>query len=247
MSYQKKTVSCFSTELNFIKAFIAAVTEADDRIICPTENLDSQFDSGDNQPEFELTIDNCCTLRFVRSSTLATGENYYQVTDNLNRTGPVFLIYQSSTSQADAATLRTWRFKVVANDGILRLDLGSYDADMKNPDLSVVTVACREAHGSAVSCRNNNTAKTPPAINEAFTMTDSSVIKKADRLPYHYDMEDPSMLEIIKNKVFTVPENEERVFTAETLYDSSLIASDSILSLSGKTYYSLDGHTIMEV
>ena len=72
MSYIEKSISMYSTELQFLQAFINAITAADSRITCTTNDLETQFETETNTPTFTLSVDGIYTITFTRNEVLSS-------------------------------------------------------------------------------------------------------------------------------------------------------------------------------
>ena len=82
MSYIEKSISIFGTELQFLQAFIAAITTADSRITCTTNDLETQFGTPTNKPTFTLSVNEIYTITFTRYYDLRDGCDGYTVTSS---------------------------------------------------------------------------------------------------------------------------------------------------------------------
>ena len=245
MSYIRKNIAVFANELTFIRSFIGALTAADSRITCPTEDLEEQFADLSSKPQFKLVVDEVLTLTFTRAYPLTQTGYCYYCTDNKGRISSFQLYFSSDLSDHRNNATRTWQVRVVSNAKVLRLDIGSYSADMSQPTLSFVVLREGTMCGSAVSAIS--VGVTTPAIAQRFCLSDDIQIIKRDRLNYAYQTDSAVDQELIRSKVFVTPNEAVRVLELKELYDISTVAANTVLTIDGKVFYSLDSHTLMEV
>ena len=240
MSFIRKVVSSHSTEEGFITAFISALTSADERITCLTEDLPEQFENNDNVPEFVISIAGSCLLTFTRVGRLSERCFAYDVADqNGNASGRLY--FTNNTLPKSQLAKRCFKYALTANEGVVNLSLYSLNSLLSSPVFSctVITsenVICCGAVSNALS-----------AIGGELVSQDSELFIKKDRLPYAYDTQEVTTAELIRNKVFTDPESDIRCFVTESLFDISTVTPNTVMTIGAKRYYSLDSHTIMEV
>ena len=245
MSYFRKTIAVRSEELAFLQAFIHGVTASDSRIVCPTDDLAEQFEDTSNTPHFTLVIDGTVSLQFTRSSDLTNRLDYYTIEESRHRFTAFGLWIGSGAVHYDETYVRTWKCSVMSSEKVLRIDFGSYHTDMTNPDLSVMVIKGENESASAVSVYSSGV--TPPAVAGTFYFSDQVPLKKVDRLPYVYQPHQAAEMELIKNKVFVVQDTANRAFATDGLYDIPAVTPNTVLNIGGRSYYSLDAHTLMEV
>ena len=139
MSYTQRVVSVNSTELAFLQAFIAAITAADSRITCTTNDLETQFASMSNKPTFTLSVDGAYTVIFTRGAALSSAWTCYNVTSSHNALSQQFSFAGSGLSYS-ATELRTWKFTVAANSGVLSIYLISVNESILAPKITFLSV-----------------------------------------------------------------------------------------------------------
>lgn len=85
MSYTEKTISIFGTEIEFLQAFINAITAADSRITCATD-IEAQFADPSNTPSFTLSVSDSVneiyTITFTRYGALSSTGYKYMVSSS---------------------------------------------------------------------------------------------------------------------------------------------------------------------
>lgn len=79
MAYYNKTISIYGTELQFVQALIAAITEADSRITCTTTDIEAQYAAGSGIPSFTLSVDGDYTIVFTRGYSLNGQINNFKI------------------------------------------------------------------------------------------------------------------------------------------------------------------------
>lgn len=245
MSYNRRNIAVYANELTFIKSFINALTAADSRITCPTDNLDEQFSSTSSVPRFSLVLDGVLTLTFTRNTALASISSYYACTDHKGRIGSLPIPFSYDTYAPGTNATRIWQTRIVSNSKLLRLDIGSYSADMAQPTVSVMVLRDGGMSGSAVSTISSSVTR--PVIAQNICLSDDTQIVKRDRLSYVYQTDSASDKEVIHGKVFVTPSDAVRVLEVAELHDISTVAANTVVTIGGKTYYSLDNHTLMEI
>lgn len=240
MSLIKKTVSRYLGELTFLRTFIAALTQADTRIECETEDLAEQFATEGNTPHFTLLLNGQTRLIFERGGALPGATNYYTVCEQQTNTQG-FLLFSGNIRNTDEVCIRSWKFALVANDELLRLELASYDGGINQSAFSVLNITLQNVKAFGVCTGNDN------VLAQELICDDDSVIQKNDRLGYCYEPEHPERLELIRSKVFLDADSSGRRCVSEKMLDTSSVTANQLLRINGRNYYSLDAHTITEV
>ena len=219
MSYTKRFVSMKTDEKTFIKTFISRLTSADERITCitPMSEIDEQFSTGVGQPSFTIDIDGQCQITFRRTTAISANATSYSVTMPFNNS-VISLNFTITPYAHTAEEVRTLKFAVAKNENVLCLYIGNY-----------------EVNGSV------------RAIKRKFLTSDDNSVFKTDRLNYTYDPNNSTNVEVIKSKVFLTDNSSIRTAAIESIYDISAVPAETIVNIGGKTYFSIDEHTIMEV
>lgn len=242
MSYKKRAVCTKTDEKTFIKTFISEITAADERITCLNSmaDIDEQFSHTASIPSFTLSIDGQCQITFTRLVELSFNSNTYNVSMP-SYINTVNMNFSTGSYNYQAIDVRTFQFAVAANDNILCLYIGSYN---NNPlEISVVCVDDGIKAYSGVYSINGSVR----AINKKFTKSDSTSVFKADRLNYIYDQDNNTNVELIKSKVFLTDNTTLREASLNSIYDISTVPAEIVINIGGKSYFTLDSHTVMEV
>ena len=240
MSYIEKSISMYSTELQFLQAFINAITAADSRITCTTNDLETQFETETNTPTFTLSVDGIYTITFTRNEVLSSYGYRYVVTsstfgDYLN------LDYYPGSAAYNTKATRTWKFSVMANSENIYLKLARYDAVLSSPNKKWLSIrnnaisACAFGEGSTNIMSSN------------FVSSGGQIYKKVDRLPYTYNASDLTKIEVINSKTFVENSTTNRAFETSKIIDSTTVTADQIVSINSTKYYALDTNTLMEI
>lgn len=238
MSYTNITFSTYSAELWFINSFIEAITSIDSRLTASTNDMTAEYSQTDTPPTFDLLYNGNPVINFTRAAKSNITSNQY-VLKSPGALSGLALTFSQQVFRSDQATARTFTFKVATNSNVLSLLLGGYASDIV---ASFVGFSTNTTSGTSVVISN-----TLRAISQSFVLSDGTSAKKADRIPYLYDTNNNTNVEIIKSKVFMPDNSAEKKLAINSLYDISTVPQETIINIGGKKYYSLDSHTVMEV
>lgn len=251
MSYTNKIISTNSDEFTFIKTFITNLINCDERITWETklneitssnfDDLETQYNTANSTPSFTININNRITITFKRglqSSVQATG---YTITSNCFTISRI-INFSSSGSTSSTTSIRTWKFVIAANQGSVCLSFDGYNVELGKYAYSFCTIS-----EDNVSGYSGHYLAGANAISQPFYMNDGSSIVKTDRLPYIYDSNNETNVEIIANKVFITSNSSNRKVSLKSFCDVSTVAANQIMYVNNKKYYSVDTHTLMEV
>lgn len=244
MSYIEKTISMYGTELQFLQAFISAITAADNRITCLTNNLETQFADTSNTPTFTLSVDGIYTITFTRGRALSDDNYAYRVSSSVFNNNPLYLdLSYSSYEYYNAKTIRKWRFSVVANSEDIYLKLASWDGNLNSPIAKWLSIKNNAISIYAVQ-RNNSTNN---IMSSDFKTIGGQEYTKVDRLLYTYNSSDSTKIELIKSKMFVEKGTTNRAFEISKIIDSTTVTAGRDISINSTRYYVLDSHTLMEI
>ena len=241
MSYIEKSISMYSTELQFLQAFINVITAADSRITCTTDDLETQFETSTNTPTFTLSVDGIYTITFTRYNTLSNTGYKYVVTSS-TYSGSIDLYFSSNTNYYyyDKAT-RTWKFSVVANSEDIYLKLARYDGNLNSPAAKWLSIKNNTISVCGVQFGSTN------IMSSGFKTTGGQVYARVDRLPFTYNSSDSTKIELIKSKTFVEGGTTNRAFETSKIIDSTTVTADRDISINSTKYYALDSNTLMEI
>ena len=246
MSYLIKTVAVNGTELAFLQAFIAAITAADG-ITCTTNDLVTQFADTSNTPSFTLSVGGMDTLTFTRSQALTNATNFYKVS-SANRTigdYSFYLTFAGSSHGYDVVDTRKWKFMAVGKGSAIYLAFANYDMAVTPPSAHKwMFVGNGTKKGTAY---RPSSSYDYMLMSETFYSSQLGSYKKTDRINYRYNVNNPNSLETVHSKAFLDTDNTDLEFVCANLWDCSTVTPYTNMVISGKTYYSLDAHTLMEV
>ena len=240
MSYIEKSISMYSTELQFLQAFINAITAADSRITCTTNDLETQFADTSNKPTFTLSVDGIYTITFTRDYTLSNTSYKYVVTSS-TYSGSIDFYFSSGSNAYNTKATRTWKFSVVANSEDIYLKLARYDGNLNSPAAKWLSIKNNTISACAVQFGSTN------IMSSGFVSTGGQVYKKVDRLPYTYNSSDSTKIELIKSKTFVEGSTTNRAFETDKMIDSTTVTADRDISINSTKYYALDSNTLMEI
>lgn len=245
MSYIEKSISIFGTELQFLQAFINAITEADSRIKCTTDlaNLAAQINGNDTSiiPTFELSVHGICTITFTRDYNKNSSGNTYYITSPIFN-GSRGIYFSSNYAYPNDKKTRTWKFSVMTNDENIYLKLARYDGNLNSPVIKFLSVKINNI--SACACGTDYSAS---IMSSNFVSTGGQVYTIINRLPYTYNAADLTKLEVIKSKVFVENSTTNRAFETSKIIDSTTVTADQIVSINSTKYYAIDSNTLMEI
>lgn len=246
MSYINTTISTNTDEKTFIKKFVEELTAFPNiTAVVPSgytdfnEYISAQFEISSGYPTFSLLL-NGCKLTFKRNAAITSSTNGYTLSTALNSSTAGFSIGQSSFTHI-AIGVRSIKVCVVSKGNITALYLGSFNATALT--FSAVGISMT-GNTSAVSISNVQGLR---AIASVFSLTNGLAAVKVDRCNYTYDASSTTDIEVVKNKIFVAVNSTSRMFTITDLWDVSTVPAETKLTIGGKTYFSLDAHTIMEV
>ena len=242
MSYIEKSISVYGTELQFLQAFINAITAADSRITCTTD-IATQFETPTNTPTFTLSVSDSVneiyTIIFTRYYDLRSGCTGYYVTSSTFT--DYSLDFISDRHGQDDKAIRTWKFAVVANSEGVYLKLAAYNAILSSPNKKWLSIKNNAISACAVG------AGTTSIMSSNFVSTGGQVYNKINRLPYTYNASDLTSVEVIKSKVFVENSTTNRAFETGKIIDSTTVTADQVISINSTKYYALDSNTLMEI
>jgi len=239
MSYTEKTISIFGTEIEFLQAFINAITAADSRITCATD-IEAQFADPSNTPSFTLSVGGIYTITFTRDGILSNKALEYKVTSSAYN-GSNSLIFSDTAYFKDARVTRTWKFSVVTNSNDIYLKLAVYNGNLNSPAAKWLSI-----NNNAISACAVGTGSTS-IMSSDFVSTGGQVYTRINRLPYTYNAADLTKLEVIKSKTFVENSTTNRAFETSKIIDSTTVTADQIISIDSTKYYALDSNTLMEI
>lgn len=240
MSYIEKSISIYGTELQFLQAFINAITAADSRITCTTNDLETQFADTSNTPTFTLSIDGIYTITFTRSDKLNSSSYRYAITSPTYN-GSIDFSFNNSYNAYDAKVTRTWKFSVVANSENIYLKLARYNENLNSPAAKWLSIKNNTISVCGVQFGSTN------IMSATFETTEGQIYTRVDRLPYTYNSSDSTKIELIKSKTFVEGSTTNRAFETDKMIDSTTVTADRIISINSTKYYALDSNTLMEI
>ena len=240
MSYTEKSISMYSTELQFLQAFIAAITAADSRITCTTDDLETQFADGSNKPTFTLSVDGIYTITFIRNTALINSDYRYFITCS-TFSAYMSLEFRSNPAPHDEKVTRTWKFAVIANSENIYLKLARYDENLDSPTAKWLSINNNNISACSWNGGSNN------IMTSGFVTSGGQVYTRINRLQYTYNASDLTSVEVIKSKVFVENTTTNRAFETSKIIDSTTVTADKIISIDSTKYYALDSNTLMEI
>lgn len=249
MSYANTTINTTSTEKEFITAFITSITSVTNRITrtSTTATCEDIYDAGSGTPTFTLKVDNNFELVFTRSSSLSGATNRFNLTvNNLLRgtqeTTNLGLLFSSANAGYTASVPRAWKFVAAANDKVLIFMLGHYNTDFSLDGVRLTSVA--DTVNATAYIENYNLS------DSIFYFSDGTSGVLHHRLPYVYNNNDLTKVEIIDNKITLLRgvSPSSRAATITGIYDCSNISlSYTPVTIGNQNYYAINGTTIIPI
>lgn len=240
MSYIEKSISMYGTELQFLQAFINAITAADSRITCTTNDLETQFADTSNKPTFTLSVDGIYTITFTKDYVL-TSTSYKYVVTSSTYSGNSDLNFSSGYNAYYEKATRTWKFSVVANSEGIYLKLARYDGNLNSPVAKWLSIKNNTISACAVQFGSTN------IMSSNLVSTGGQVYTRVNRLPFTYNSSDSTKIELIKSKTFVEGGTTNRAFETSKIIDSTTVTADRDISINSTKYYALDSNTLMEI
>ena len=246
MSYINTTISTNTDEKSFIKKFVEELTAFQGiTAVVPSgyanfnAYIDAQFELTSGYPTFSLLL-NGSELTFQRSTDITNVTTGYRLSSARLPSSQDFTFGIRALRIGDT-DVRSIKVCVASKGNITALYLGSYNATILA--FSAVGISMT-GNTSAVSISNMQGAR---AIASVFSLTNDLAAVKVDRCNYTYDASSTTDIEVVKSKMFVAANSTIRMFTITELWDVSTVPAEQKLAIGGKTYFSLDAHTIMEV
>lgn len=242
MAYYNKTISIYGTELQFVQALIAAITEADSRITCTTTDIEAQYAATTGTPSFTLSVDGDYTIVFTRGSSITTRGYSFQISvpifgDNYSK----IIYYNREYFDRDETALRTVNLSIIANSEDVYFRIASYGDNMVQDGLKLFSA--KSGDNVIIGRRGDNTN----IMTTAFVAVGSSnqTYTAVNRIPYTYAPIGSAGVEVIQNKVFLENTSSNRAFAFSKLWDVSTVAADNQVVIGSDTFYAVDAHTLM--
>lgn len=242
MAYYNKTVSVYGTELQFVQALIAAITEADSRITCTTTDIEAQYAATSGTPSFTFSVDGDYTIVFTRNTDISNntsrfrisepvfGDNYYKIID-----------YSYNDFSKNDVAMRTVNLSIITNSEDVYFRIAPYDDNMKQKGLKILSA---KSGGNVIIGKREDATN---IMTTVFMAADGSnqTYTAVKRIPYTYAPVGSAGVEVIQNKVFLENTSSNRAFTFSKLWDVSTVAADSQVVIGSDTFYAVDAHTLM--
>lgn len=240
MAYVEKVIAERSTELSFIQDFIAALHAADSRIVCTTNDLESQFANAEAYPTFDISIGGGEVIRFRRSNKPQDNSKAYTIA--LLQWNIQFNLDYTFSSEYFSANVVVWRgfkFKVISGTDMIFVNFYTYSGELSFR----VSVFVGATKGSAWAIGTTDTM----LINHEHLLRDGTTVRPVNRIPYIYNASNPAQIEKITGKIFNTRGDDQPVFTVSSLLDCSTVPYGSFITIGGTRYYAVSNHTLMGV
>ena len=242
MAYYNKTISIYGTELQFVQALIAAITEADSRITCTTTDIEAQYAATSGTPSFTFSVDGDYTIVFTRDQPIIYG------TPGLRISAPVFgdnyykmISWNNRNDLSSGVTMRIFNLSIITNSEDVYFRIAPYNGNVKQNGQKLLSA---KSGGNVIIGRE---ADATNIMTTAFVAADGSnqTYTTINRIPYTYAPIGSAGVEVIQNKVFLENTSSNRAFILSKLWDVSTVAADNQVVIGSDTFYAVDSHTLM--
>lgn len=240
MAYVEKVITERSTELSFIQAFIAALHAADSRIVCTTNDLESQFADADAFPTFNISIGDGEVIEFKRLNKSQEASASYKI--KILRWNWQFnfeYTFASASYYANTLVKRSFKFKVISGTDMIFVNFYTHSGELSFRIAAFVG----STKGSAWAIGTTDTM----LITHEHLLSDGTIVRPINRIPYIYNASNPAQIEKITGKIFNTQGDDQPVLTVSSLLDCSTVPYGSFITIGGTRYYALDNHTLMGV
>lgn len=242
MAYYNKTISIYGTELQFMQAIIAAITEADSRITCTTTDIETQYAATSGIPSFTLSVDGDYTIVFTRESDIRQDTNSLRISapvfgDNYYRT----INWANGGLGKNGVGVRTVNLSIITNSEDVYFRIAPYNGNVKQNGIKFLSA---KSGGNIIIGRE---VEATNIMTTLFVAANSSnqTYTTINRIPYTYAPTGLAGVEVIQNKVFLENTSSNRAFTFSKLWDVSTVAADYQVVIGSDTFYAVDAHTLM--
>lgn len=242
MAYYNKTISVYGTELQFVQAIIAAITEADSRITCTTTDIETQYAATSGTPSFTFSVDGDYTIVFTRGNTINNNAYEFRIS------APVFgnnyyktIAYSNGGLGKNQTGIRTVNLSIITNSEDVYFRIAPYNGNIKQTGLKLLSA---KSGDNAIIGRREDAAD---IMTAAFMATNGSnqTYTAVNRITYTYAPTGSAGVEVIQNKVFLEYGSTNRAFTFSKLWDVSTVAADYQVVIGSDTFYAVNAHTLM--
>lgn len=244
MAYYNKTISIYGTELQFVQALIAAITESDSRITCTTTDIETQYAATSGTPSFTFSVDGDYTIVFTRNTDISSntsrfrisvpvfGDNYYKIID-----------YSYNDFLKNDVAIRTVNLSIITNSEDVYFRIAPYNGNVVQNGLKLLSA---KSGGNAIIGRE---ADATNIMTTVFMAAGSSnqTYTTVNRITYTYAPTGSAGVEVIQNKVFLEYGSTNRAFTFSKLWDVSTVAANNQVVIGSGTYYAINDHTLMVI
>lgn len=244
MAYYNKTISVYGTELQFVQALIAAITEADSRITCTTTDIEAQYAAASGIPSFTFSVDGDYTIVFTRDGLdISNSSNGFKIYCPVFGDNIVQMLKWNGQygSGKNEVTMRTYNLSIITNSEAVYFRIAPYNGNVKQNGLKLLSA---KSGGNAIIGRE---ADATNIMTTVFIAAGSSnqTYTTVNRITYTYAPTGSAGVEVIQNKVFLEYGSTNRAFTFSKLWDVSTVAADYQVVIGSDTFYAVDAHTLM--
>lgn len=244
MGYYNKTISVYGTELQFVQALIAAITESDSRITCTTTDIETQYAASSGTPNFTFSIDGYYTMIFTRNASIGSSANGFNVYapkfgDNYSTS----IQYDYNNTSKTSVSLRSIKLSIITNTEDIYFRIAPCNGNIEQNGVRFLSAKNNNNNiiiGREIDARD--------IMNTVFITTDETprAYSAINRLLYTYaPMGSSGGVEVIQNKVFKQYNSINREFAFSKLWDVSTVAADSKIKIDDVLYYAISSHTLM--
>lgn len=242
MAYYNKTISVYGTELQFVQAIIAAITEADSRITCTTTDIETQYAASSGTPNFTFSIDGYYTMIFTRNASIDSSANGFNVyVPKFGDNYSTLIQYAYNNTSKTSVSLRSIELSIITNTEDIYFRIAPYNGNVVQNGLKLLSA---KSGDNAIIGRG---ADATNIMTTVFVAADSisQAYTAVNRITYTYAPTGSAGVEVIQNKVFLEYGSTNRAFTFSKLWDVSTVAADYQVVIGSDTFYAINAHTLM--
>ena len=270
MKYFNTTITNSGKEIDYVKAFVAAIKNVLGSRVTLIEQEGKEYIQGNVTPPtsiasgygFDLILDNKLTISFTRSGT--SGINGYRIQIPLLDSTNYTSVYWSPTSSSqgwNVSGTRSQTIKGIQTDNLLIFSIianAGYTSNAKS-SFTFIILQNTDTYSACTVKRSVGDIPSTPLSNMFTTSLIFQEISGLDtlsgnsftlvnRFPYNYNTDFTSKeVEIRQGKVAVLQNTTNKVTIFNDLFDSSIITEGLFMTLNNQRYYTLNQHTLVNI
>lgn len=238
--YDRKFIT-HTTEIEFIKAFIAEMKSLNTGIDC-SNDPDEEYTKGN--PTFVFTMNNKQIFSMVRHDGISFGTDSFDITALVP--GYVStssrIIFSPSGGATGAVMDRTWYLSYIVSNGLLLITIAS-STNKSNNVTSVYISSKNNEYGAAYQVGEGYQDKEMFDLSERTFYNQSSGVSGTFLSRFTYK-EVPGKIDYVKSSVYMSSNN--KVFEIGSLYDCTDVTFGSTVSLQDGAYFAVGTNQLVK-